>query len=63
MSEEGKLEQDLSQDPLTPEFMCWGSYSVEDGKIIALGWIKDEWKWEWRLSAFDGKKWQAVLQN
>ena len=55
LSAEGKLEQDLSQDPLTPGVIA--SYSIQGGKIFALGMNSKE---EWILGAFDGKKWSLT---
>ena len=54
-SKEGELEQDLSQDSLTPEDMCQGSFTVQGGKIYAVGF--SEVSSEWAMRVFDGKKW------
>ena len=39
-SEEGKLEQDLSEDPLIPGVMSWGSVVVKDRKVWTVVWNK-----------------------
>ena len=36
MSEEGKLEKDLSQDALIPEGMCFATFTIQRGTIYAL---------------------------
>ena len=60
MSEEGELEQDLSEDPLTPGEMCMGSFTVEGGKIYAVGNNEAKEEREWCLRVFDGKSWSLL---
>ena len=61
LSQEGELEQDLSQDPLIPGYMCQGSHSVEEeGKIYALGWNQLNNKRQWSMRVFDGRKWSLT---
>ena len=52
LSEEGELEGEFD-----PGLTCWGSHSVEVGKIFAVG---AEGEFEWSLKAFDGNKWIFV---
>ena len=59
-SNDGELEQDLSHDPLIPGCLCRGSYTTQNRKIYAMGWNPLRYKWEWRMRAFNGKKWSPV---
>ena len=37
LNEEGELEDDLSEDPFIPGSMCLGSFTVQEGRILAVG--------------------------
>ena len=54
---EGDLKQDLSVDPLIPGNMSQGAFVAQEGRIYAVGWRELKSKWDWRIGAFDGKKW------
>ena len=57
-TEEGQLEEALSDDPLTPGYMTFYSFTVQDEKILALATNKHSLKTE--IREFQKGKW-AIL--
>ena len=61
LSTEGELEQDLSEDPLTPGAMCRGSFTVQGEKVYVVGSNKESNDvWDYTFRVFDGKKWSST---
>ena len=59
LSRESKLEEDLSDDPLIPGYMCKVSYGVKGGKIYVVS-NKMVGNWDWSMRVFDGSKWSRI---
>ena len=57
LDEEGKLEADLSDDPLIPGYMNFGSFTAHKGEINAVGFNDFNDQMEWSLRTYDLSKW------